>query len=215
MSEKHHDGERERQNVLLRGGGEGRRIPRIKLRDSWPMGKLNCFERNFLSSITVETKEPINHSKCPPEFDRSRLRPICCKSSSTARLDTSSTAGTNANSAPGSTASVTQGTCSHFTTETSSKLTIGPNPSISANLDKSELGLSLGRHCPVLDGGANKSAFETPGFPVHREQLVLGNAATVTQGGGRVQGKVQAFQPQLGLHPTDATFFSLLLLLRR
>lgn len=209
--------QRGKQDVLLRRGGEGRRIPRIKLRDSWPMGKLNCFERNFLSFVTVETKEPINCSKCPPEFDRSRLRPIRCKSSSTAGLNTSSTTGpkstigTNANSALSSTASVTRGTYSHFTTETSSKLTIGA--SASANSDKSELLLSLGRRCPVPVGG--KSAFEPPGASVHREQVVLGNAATVTQSGGRGQGKVQAFHPQLELRPSDSAFFSLLLLLRR
>ncbi|MCJ8750194.1 hypothetical protein PDJAM_G00259750 [Pangasius djambal] len=311
MSERPHDGEGERQDVVLRGGEEGRRIPRVRLRDSWPMGKLNSFERNFLSFVTVETKEPINCSKCPPEFDRSRLRPIRCKSTSTtglnttsttglnttstagldtastagldtastagldtastagldtastagldtastagldtastagldtastagldtastagldtastAGLDTASTAGpestlgTNASSAIGTTASFTRGISSRCTAETGSKLTLGASASANANASAnsdSELLLSLQRRGPVLVGGANKSVFEPPGVPVYPKQLVLGTAAAVTQSGGRGQGKGRAFQPQLGLRPSDSTFFSLLLLLR-
>ncbi|XP_053542422.1 TSC22 domain family protein 2 isoform X1 [Ictalurus punctatus] len=321
MSVTCHDGERERQDVVLRGGGQGRRIPRVRLRDSWPMGKLNCFERNFLSFVTVETKEPISCGKCPPEFDRGRLRPIRCKSTSVTGLNTistssaaglsaasrlnatssaaglnatsstaglnaasgfnaatsaaglnaassaaglnaassaaglnatsaaglnatstsstsglnatfttelnansaaglnansitrpKSTTGTNISSSASTTLSVTRGAYSHLTTETSSRLTPGASANANVNSD-SELLLSLGRRGPGLVGGANKSAFEPPGVPVYPKQLVLGST-TVTQSGGRGQGKGQAFQPQLGLRPSDSTFFSLLLLSR-
>ncbi|KAK3547793.1 hypothetical protein QTP86_031450 [Hemibagrus guttatus] len=332
MSERCHDPDEEKQDVVLRRGGEGRRIPRVRLRDSWPIGKLNCFERNFLSFVTLETKEPISCSKCPPEFNRSRLRPIQCKSTSITELNTTSTTGlnttfttglstsstkglntnstaglnttfttglstsstkglntnsttglnatsttglnttstkglittsisglkatsitgltttsttgltttsttglkatsttgltttsttglnatpttrqnstigSNASSAVSTTDKVTRGTYSRLTRETSSKLTIGAN---------ANSWLSLGCNYPVLVAGANKSAFEPPGVPVYPKQVILGNdAAAGTLGGGRGQGKGSAVQHQLGLRPSDTTFFTLLLHLR-
>ncbi|XP_058265945.1 mucin-5AC isoform X1 [Hemibagrus wyckioides] len=389
MSERCHDPDREMQDVVLRRGQEGRRIPRVRLRDSWPVGKLDCFERNFLSFVTVETKEPISCSKCPPEFNRSRLRPIHCKSTSitelnttsttglnttsttglnttsttglnttsTTRLNTTSTTGLNTTSTTGlnttsttglitnptkglnttsttglntnstkglnttsttglntnstkglnttsttglnatsttglnatsttglnttsttglnttsttglnttsttglittstiglnttsttglittsttglnatsttglnttsttrhhstigtnvsstvsTTAKVTGGTYSRLTRETSSKLTIEANANANSPL-------SLGCHHPVLVSGANKSSFEPPGVPVYPKQVILGNAAAGTLSGERGQGKGNAVQHQLGLRPSDTTFFTLLLLLR-
>ncbi|GAA6092890.1 mucin-2 isoform X1 [Tachysurus ichikawai] len=288
MSERY-DGEGEKQSVVLRRSGEGRRIPRVRLRDSWPMGKLSCIERNFLSFVTIETKEPISSfSKCPPELDRRRLRPIHCKftaglnttstaglnttsttsttgpntisttgpntisttglnttsttglnTTSTAGLNTTSTAGLNTTSTTGLNTTSTAGLNTTSTTglNTTSKArpnsTIGTKASsavsttakvnrgrysckltIGANAN-SNSERSLGRQHPVLDCGADKSAFEPAEVSVFPKQVILGNAVAGTLGKGRGQGKGRAFQPQLRLRPSDNTFFTLLLLLRR
>ncbi|XP_060749913.1 mucin-5AC-like isoform X1 [Tachysurus vachellii] len=284
MSERD-DGEGEKQNVVLRRSGEGRRIPRVRLRDSWPIGKFSCIERNFLSFVTVETKEPIGFSKCPPELDRRRLRPTHCKfttgpnTTSTTGLNTTSTTSTTGPNTTSTTGPNTISTTGLNTTSTTSTTgpnttsTTGPNTisttglnttsttsttglnttsttsttglnttskarpnsptgtkassavspaakvnrgthscklTIGANAN-SNSELSLGRHHPVLDCGADKSAFEPSEVSVFPKQVILGNAVA---GKGRGQGKGRAFQPQLRLRPSDTTFFTLLLLLR-
>ncbi|KAL6484085.1 hypothetical protein MHYP_G00089580 [Metynnis hypsauchen] len=63
-----------RKEVVLRGNGAGRRVPPARLRDSWPIGRVDCFEENFLSSVATANKEPAGCGRCPPAFDRGRLR---------------------------------------------------------------------------------------------------------------------------------------------
>ncbi|XP_047663322.1 mucin-2 isoform X1 [Tachysurus fulvidraco] len=123
MGERY-DGEGDKQNVVLRRSGEGRRIPRVRLRDSWPIGKLSCIERNFLSFVTIETKEPISFSKCPPEFDRRRLRPIHCKFS-TGLNTTPTTSTTGLNTTP------TTSTTELNTTPTTSTTGLNTTPTTS------------------------------------------------------------------------------------
>ncbi|XP_046725253.1 mucin-5AC-like isoform X1 [Silurus meridionalis] len=131
VTERCHDGERERQDVVLRGGRERQRIPRVRVRDSWPMGRHDCFERNFLSFVTIETREPISCSKCPPEFDRSRLRPIHCKSTSTEELKTKA----NTTSTQGLNTFFTTGLNSTSTTGLNTTSTTGLNPTSTTGLN--------------------------------------------------------------------------------
>ncbi|XP_036448168.1 mucin-5AC [Colossoma macropomum] len=122
-----------RQEVVLRGNGTGRRVPRVRLRDSWPIGRLNCFEENFLSSVTTQNKKSAGCDQCPPAFDRRRLRlvrftsrPVSYPSVTPDWACTASTTGhtTRSTSAPRSTS--TTGPKSNSNTGPKSTSTTGP-----------------------------------------------------------------------------------------
>lgn len=70
----------ETTSVTLRNAGGARRV-----RDSWPVGKLDYYPRAGCLAVSVETKEPISSNRLPHTSPRNKPRDAGCRTSRTDR----------------------------------------------------------------------------------------------------------------------------------